>query len=191
MTTNSIKLDCPQCKTGAKMILRRRRSDGAPFYGCEKWPACKATHGAHPDGTPLGIPGTQDEKAARIRAHAAIDVIWQSGRMTRGGMYAWLRRSMNLSEAECHVGRFNVAQCEEAIRLANAFMAKDNEDPLREDRARIRQELEAKFGKRGRQGRRWLGLTLGMGQRALVHELNEQQCKSAIEALTAIETKRP
>jgi hypothetical protein len=174
------------------MILRRRRSDGAPFWGCERFPTCKATHGAHPDGTPLGIPGTRDEKAARRSAHAAIDVIWQSGRMNRGGVYAWLERSMQLPKGEGHVGRFNVEQCEQAIQLANAFMAVDAEDPLREERSRIRLGLESKFGKnRGRQARKWLGAAIGLETKALVHELTAQQCQTALEELQKLTARQP
>ena len=37
-------LKCPKC--GAPMVRRRRRSDGAPFYGCSQYPACKGTRDA-------------------------------------------------------------------------------------------------------------------------------------------------
>lgn len=33
------ELKCPKC--GSKMVLRHRKSDGHPFYGCTKYPACK------------------------------------------------------------------------------------------------------------------------------------------------------
>jgi hypothetical protein len=32
-------MDCPNCSNG-KVVIRKRRSDGKPFYGCSKWPAC-------------------------------------------------------------------------------------------------------------------------------------------------------
>jgi ssDNA-binding Zn-finger/Zn-ribbon topoisomerase 1 len=116
---------CPEC--GADMILRYTNKflygDGSPrkFYGCSQWPQCKATHGAHPDGRPLGIPADRVTKAARIRAHAAFDRFWQgdkrrSKKRARGSAYAWLMRAMGLTSWP-HIGEFNAAQCEQVVRL--------------------------------------------------------------------------
>ncbi len=33
----------PTCRCGAQMVMRRRRRDGAPFYGCSTFPACRQT----------------------------------------------------------------------------------------------------------------------------------------------------
>lgn len=33
------ELKCPKC--GAKMVLRHRKSDGAEFYGCSRYPQCR------------------------------------------------------------------------------------------------------------------------------------------------------
>ena len=38
------ELKCPKC--GAKMVLRHRKSDGAPFYGCSQYPKCKGIRNA-------------------------------------------------------------------------------------------------------------------------------------------------
>lgn len=35
------ELKCPKC--GAKMVLRHRKSDGAAFYGCSRYPQCRGT----------------------------------------------------------------------------------------------------------------------------------------------------
>lgn len=70
---------CPKC--GAEMALRSTNKyllkDGSPrkFYGCSRWPDCDATHGAHPDGRPLGVPGTDEDKKGRIAAHATFDAL--------------------------------------------------------------------------------------------------------------------
>ena len=34
------KLKCVKC--GARMVLRHRKSDGKPFYGCSRFPACRS-----------------------------------------------------------------------------------------------------------------------------------------------------
>jgi hypothetical protein len=41
MTGASPKPTCPKCETA--MVLRRRRSDGAEFWGCPRYPACHGT----------------------------------------------------------------------------------------------------------------------------------------------------
>ena len=55
---NALDLRCPECNS--PFILRQRRFDGNLFYGCSKFPECKETHGAHPTGEPLGIPGDKE-----------------------------------------------------------------------------------------------------------------------------------
>lgn len=66
---------CPE-KCGGTMVLRDSRR--GPFYGCSRHPWCDATHGAHPNGAPLGTPANRETKAARIAVHAVFDQLWQS-----------------------------------------------------------------------------------------------------------------
>lgn len=107
---------CGDC--GAPMKLRTARKgrfDGKRFWGCSTWPKCDSTHGAHPDGRPLGIPGDKATKAARIRAHEAFDKLWAGGEMSRGGAYRWMRRALGLTEEQAHIGRFTIADCDRLI----------------------------------------------------------------------------
>ena len=116
-TTDLPTVTCADC--GALMRLRTARKGagaGKLFWGCSTWPKCNATHGAHPDGRPLGIPGDKASKAARIRAHAAFDPLWASGEMSRGAAYRWMQGALGLSQDEAHIGRFTVEQCERLIR---------------------------------------------------------------------------
>ena len=46
-------LEHPCLECGASMMLRE--SKFGLFYGCSTFPVCRATHGAHKDGRPLGI----------------------------------------------------------------------------------------------------------------------------------------
>lgn len=64
---------CPDC--GAMLVLRRGRFD--LFYGCERYPACRGSHGAHPDGRPLGIPADAATRKARNDAHGYFDRLWR------------------------------------------------------------------------------------------------------------------
>lgn len=110
-------LDCPEC--GAPMKLRSSRY--GLFYGCTKYPACNGTHGAHPNGAPLGTPADAETKAARIRAHAVFDALWKGPKasLTRCGAYLELQSKMGLRSDEAHIGKFTKEQCEQLIRKLN------------------------------------------------------------------------
>lgn len=66
---------CPEC--GKPMILKDSRY--GKFWGCMGYPECRATHGAHPDGSPMGVPGNKEVKALRIEVHRICDEIWGKG----------------------------------------------------------------------------------------------------------------
>lgn len=112
---------CPDC--GAQMVLREtkkyRWKNGQPrkFYGCSRWPACRAAHGAHPDGRPLGIPGNKETKEARIRAHDAFDGMAKRLGWSRTQAYNWLRHELKMTREEAHIGRMEIWQCEKVIQL--------------------------------------------------------------------------
>jgi hypothetical protein len=104
------------------MVLRNRRSDGGPFYGCSRYPACSGTHGAHADGTPLGVPGDAATKRARREAHAAFDRLWHGGPFTRRRAYAWLAQVMGITSKQAHIGRFTRLQCREVVRCVRELL---------------------------------------------------------------------
>lgn len=98
------------------MVLRDSRY--GLFYGCKSFPECRASHGAHPDGRPLGVPGDAETKAARIHAHDLFDRIWREGlKRNRGAAYAWMQGVMGLTRDEAHIGAFSREQCEELVRV--------------------------------------------------------------------------
>lgn len=113
-------LRCGEC--GALMLLRKGRD--APFYGCTRFPECRGTHGAHPDGAPLGVPANKQTKAARMRAHAAFDRLWDGGPMRRGDAYRWLTKAMGITTGQAHIGEFDEAQCEQVIALVDDWFAR-------------------------------------------------------------------
>jgi len=85
------------------------------FYGCTRFPACKATHGAHADGRPLGIPADERTKQARMAAHRLFDRLWKRKTMRRKEAYKWMRKTMGMTSDEAHIGRFDQEQCIELI----------------------------------------------------------------------------
>jgi len=109
-------LTCPEC--GAPVRLRPSRY--GLFYGCTTWPKCNGTHGAHPDGKPLGTPGNRETKDARIRAHAAFDTLWKNGGMKRKEAYRWMQDTLGMSQNEAHIGSFDVATCERLITAVHS-----------------------------------------------------------------------
>jgi ssDNA-binding Zn-finger/Zn-ribbon topoisomerase 1 len=113
-------LKCGEC--GSLMSLRKSPKYKNPFYGCTEYPQCKGSHGAHPDGRPLGIPANKATKQARINAHIAFDHMWKTKKMRRYDAYAWLSQSMRLPMEEAHIGRFTVEQCEQLIALVRKKM---------------------------------------------------------------------
>lgn len=112
-------LPCPDCAERGEqvMLVFRSRSKFGPFYGCPRFPTCKASHGAHPDGAPLGTPAGAATKAARIEAHAWFDKLWKGGLMKRTAAYAWMREAMGMTADQAHIGHFDVATCSKLIEL--------------------------------------------------------------------------
>lgn len=90
------------------------------FWGCSRYPQCKGTHGAHPDGRPLGKPADLATKKARTRAHAAFDALWRGahrgGGMTRAEAYEWLTAAMGSTE-QVHIGALTIEECDQVVRL--------------------------------------------------------------------------
>jgi len=107
-------LKCPECE--AMLILRVEGKFG-PFYGCSKWPKCAGAHSAHKDGTPVGIPANQATRAKRREAHNSFDSLRIELVWSRQYSYKWLAEKMGLSAEQCHIGRFNIAQCEQVINV--------------------------------------------------------------------------
>lgn len=108
-------LKCGDC--GAGMTLRSSPKYPHPFYGCDAFPTCRGTHGAHPDGSPKGRPADAPTRAARIRAHKAFDLIWKTKIVPRRtDAYRWLREQMGLSKAQAHISMFTSEQCEEVVK---------------------------------------------------------------------------
>ena len=72
------KKDCPDC--GAPMeLVPSQLGEDRWYYRCTTYPDCRGSHGAHPDGSPLGIPADAETREYRKLAHAAFDKLWNGG----------------------------------------------------------------------------------------------------------------
>lgn len=109
---------CPEC--GGKMALKDSRY--GLFYGCTRWPWCESTHGAHrSSGEPLGVPVDKETKGWRIRAHDAFDRLWKDGSVRRKKCYADLAEFMGIKKKQCHIGSFDISQCQKVIEFSISF----------------------------------------------------------------------
>ncbi len=111
---------CGECQS--PMALKNSRF--GKFWGCTRYPLCMGTHGAHPDGKPLGVPANAATKQARMRAHAAFDRLWRSGKMSRTDAYRWMQKNMDLTKDEAHIGKFDMAKCAKLEDLVSLEMSR-------------------------------------------------------------------
>ena len=69
-------------------------------------------------------PGSPLAKA-RIAAHGAFDVLWQSGSMSRGEAYQWLADQLGIPKHECHMVYFDEVTCDRVRRICDQYMFKE------------------------------------------------------------------
>jgi len=91
-------------------------------YRCAKgWNVCKGSHGAHPNGSPMGIPAKYKIRKLRTEAHETFDRLWKKDSrgnsiMSRSEAYAWMRKALELDKAEGHISRFDANQCRKLMQ---------------------------------------------------------------------------
>lgn len=124
------KVICPEC--GSEMELKithkYKYKGGLPrkFYGCSNFPNCRATHGAHPDGSPLGVPGDNETKRLRIEGHKLLNQ-WQMARgyTNRKEVYEALSKAMN---TDIHFGELSSDECLRVIDFLHHDIVKVNNE---------------------------------------------------------------
>lgn len=125
-------MECPDC--GSEMVLKEtnkmKYGNGKPrkFYGCSRFPKCRAAHGAHPDGKPLGHPADNETKQARVRLHNTLEKYFGDFRKdgkARKDTYGWLKQ---FAPKE-HVGEMTLDEIEKTEALIRLqFAAPTNLD---------------------------------------------------------------
>lgn len=120
---------CPYCGKEAKYVnssVVYGRSYGMIWH-CAP---CGAYVGCHKNTVePLGTLANAAVRDARKKAHAAFDLLWQSGEMSRLQAYAWLRREMKMTAEECHIGKMGAADCARVVANVK-FYAGDGEKQM-------------------------------------------------------------
>lgn len=106
---------------GSEIYPHRPDLSSLNFYLCD---SCGAYVGCHKNGDgkrPLGRVVDEELRKAKSKAHAAFDPLWKSGKMTRGAAYSALAKSMGIYKEQCHIGMFNVEQCEYVVAWCEGF----------------------------------------------------------------------
>ena len=109
---------CPYCKKEApwvdnKLVYGRRYGKSYMCYWCKE---CDAYVGCHNNGTiPFGTMANRELRQWRMKAHRAIDPLWQERKvMTRERVYNLLRE---LFGRQIHIGESDVETCKKIISL--------------------------------------------------------------------------
>lgn len=119
MVTLTLVPKCPYCQrnatitTGAVIYPARTELATASFWLCRP---CNAWVGCH-KGTrkPLGRLANANLRRAKMATHRAFDPLWKEGDWTRSQAYAWLAEKLGIATEVCHIGMFDLNDCERAI----------------------------------------------------------------------------
>lgn len=125
---STIRATCPYCKQAAVLVTGMQLYPHMPsiapklFWRCAP---CDAHVGCHQRNRrfgytgmePLGRLANAELRQWKQRAHEVFDPMWKHGDMTRVQAYQWLAQRLQLSEAECHIGEFDVDGCRAVVEL--------------------------------------------------------------------------
>jgi len=118
-------MNCPECDS----IMILKNSKYGKFYGCSKYPLCKGTHGAHPDGRPLGIPANKETKLLRTEAHKLLGEMfgdWNTiTKKQKAKMYDWLKENTSM-------GHISMLMKDELVELIEELKLGNNAEPIKE-----------------------------------------------------------
>lgn len=117
---------CPYCNNEARLVggdaIYPHRPD---LYRLRFWQCapCDAYVGCH-KGTeqPLGRLANAELRRAKMLAHAAFDPRWRTRDKkqrpkTRGEAYSWLAKRLGVDRADCHIGMFDLEQCQQVVQV--------------------------------------------------------------------------
>ena len=129
-------IHCDYCGQKAKLLIDSSElySSGrnyGPAWFCPCEPAWVGCHDNSPVYKPLGRLANAELRAAKIAAHAMFDPLWKAKieqlkhtgykgnakQKARGLGYRWLADQMGIKMAECHIGMFDVEQCQAVVRI--------------------------------------------------------------------------
>ena len=113
---------CPYCLKHSIYIEVKR------IYRCDP---CDAQVGIHKhNNKPLGTLANAELREARKNAHAHFDPLWAykmkrdslSTSQARKSAYRWLASKMGIDVDKCHIGEFNIEQCNQVINHCSPYI---------------------------------------------------------------------
>lgn len=116
-------IQCPYCGRSAVLVTgkviypHRPELQKRKYWLCRNCWAYVGTHKNSPTHKPMGRLANAQLRSAKRRAHMVFDPIWRDGDLSRQEAYAWLARQMNMPLSQCHIGHFNVQQCNQAMEI--------------------------------------------------------------------------
>ncbi len=125
---------CPYCSKAALLVdgcyiyPENPKMAGKNFWLCQPCDAWVACHENSPTLKPVGRLANAELRAEKRKTHDAFDFLWQAGysrhlrtRDDRASKsecikiaYRWLAEHMGLQDEQCHIGVFDVAECQKA-----------------------------------------------------------------------------
>lgn len=123
---------CPHCGGPVSLVTNdvlygRPYGDWPYAYACDDVRGCNSYVGLH-TGTdiPLGTLANTETRAARIRAKAAFNPLWEpldgfrSDKHKRTAAYAWLAMQLGIPASACHIAWFDKATCDRVVAICEA-----------------------------------------------------------------------
>jgi len=119
------KVMCPYCGQNAEHVSGdviypdNQKLHHLWYYFCRM---CNAWVGTHKDNhyRPYGQLADLYTRQARSRAHKIFDKFWDT-KKERTELYKDLAKVLNISERDCHIGKFNQEMCNKVIKMFSNF----------------------------------------------------------------------
>lgn len=104
--------------TGKEIYPHRKDLFHMTFYSCncQLGGAYVGCHGS--SDKPLGRLANAELRKAKSAAHRAFDQLWRSKLLKRQEAYKWLAKQMNKTGADCHIGMFDISECQKVVELS-------------------------------------------------------------------------
>ncbi len=114
-------MNCLYCKNPAELVdnsvIYGKSIEGRKAWLCKPCWAYVGCHGR--SDKPFGKMANAETREWRMKTHAIIDPIWQSGKMSRRKMYQVLSKSLGY---EVHVGNADIEGCKSIIYAAQIML---------------------------------------------------------------------
>ncbi len=130
-------LYCQYCKRPTELVDSKivyRKSYGL-IYLCKP---CQAWVGVHEGTTrPKGEVANAQLRQLRKKAHKYFDFLWKEKlrrkrltdplykkRRARASAYKWLAKELGIEGKDCHIGMFDMQQCQKTISICRPYVEK-------------------------------------------------------------------